>query len=596
MKKVIFSIYFTFILTLLLFLSSSTLYAEELVSKEYEAESDKFKDNLYEQVVEGEKDVEEAIEIIDWSRLEEKHIVGEGDGGHRDGSYHWARFFFPRGINEDEDGNLLIADSQNHRLRKVNSEAENVETIVGISTDYDDYNFPSGGYVDGEIDEAKLNEPRDMAVNSDGTVFFTDGENHSIRKIDDGSVYTFAGSGQAGHIDEIDTEAKFNIPSGIDMDEDNNLYIADSLNGVIRVIDEDGETRTLPMKFREPYDVLLDNDSNSLYVSDSGGQRIWELDIDIVEESKDVQDPDYDLDNEDFLQLYPEQEQEVPELEEEEYVESVVGGGETYMDDSSYIQGDHRDGFGENARFDFPKGMTITEEGTLLVADGWNQSIRAVCPETELVITLYKGDLEGPMDVHLSDDSLFISDMWHNQILELNYNDEMISQKLSHTGNDVQDIIAQMKDEKERVESRFVSGDELILQVENEQVEHLRNDSEIDTWTLDTPPIIEQGRTLIPVQGVLDKLGAELEWQGYEGQVVITIYENLNKDQPTVEEEIILTIDSHTALIDDEQVELDVAPQIFDERTLVPLRFLSERLGHYVEWDSLSREIRIEIE
>ena len=77
-----------------------------------------------------------------------------------------------------------------------------------------------------------------MAVDSDGNVYVADFYNHRIRKITSaGVVGTLAGSGTAGHHDATGTEAQFNGPSGVAVDSDGNLYVADTVNNCIRKIE-----------------------------------------------------------------------------------------------------------------------------------------------------------------------------------------------------------------------------------------------------------------------------------------------------------------------------------------------------------------------
>lgn len=91
----------------------------------------------------------------------------------------------------------------------------------------------------------------------------------------------------------------------------------------------------------------------------------------------------------------------------------------------------------------------------------------------------------------------------------------------------------------------------------------------------DSMPIIEDGRTLVPCRKIFEVFDAEVEWD--DDEEVVTI----NKD----DEEIVLTIGSNIALVNGEEVELDKAPRVEEDRTLVPLRFISENLGLRVEFD-----------
>jgi len=102
----------------------------------------------------------------------------------------------------------------------------------------------------------------------------------------------------------------------------------------------------------------------------------------------------------------------------------------------------------------------------------------------------------------------------------------------------------------------------------------------------DTPPVIKEGRTLVPVRALSEAFGAEVEWVGEEKKVIIT------RD----ETEIILTLNNDTAYVNGDEVKLDVPSEAINNRTLVPLRFILESLGLKVDWDNDTQTIEIEEE
>lgn len=99
----------------------------------------------------------------------------------------------------------------------------------------------------------------------------------------------------------------------------------------------------------------------------------------------------------------------------------------------------------------------------------------------------------------------------------------------------------------------------------------------------DVAPVIESGRTLVPMRAILEAIGATVKWDGATRTVTAT------RGGTTA----ILTIGSRTARINGQRVTLDVPAKVVDGRTLVPLRFLSERLGEKVDWDGQTRTITI---
>jgi hypothetical protein len=102
-------------------------------------------------------------------------LTGATNGGHRDGELALSQFSNPAQLFFDPDGNLYIADSGNHCIRRINTETNMVETVVGIPK--------TAGWKDGGKDEALFNGPWGITVSSDGTVYVGDTGNSRIRKL-----------------------------------------------------------------------------------------------------------------------------------------------------------------------------------------------------------------------------------------------------------------------------------------------------------------------------------------------------------------------------------------------------------------------------
>lgn len=100
----------------------------------------------------------------------------------------------------------------------------------------------------------------------------------------------------------------------------------------------------------------------------------------------------------------------------------------------------------------------------------------------------------------------------------------------------------------------------------------------------DTPPVIKNGRTLIPVKALSQAFGAQVQWIAAEKKVVIT------KGDKT----IVLTLDSNKIYVNGVQVTLDVAATSINNRTVVPLKFIVEQLGLKVKWNGDSQDIEID--
>jgi hypothetical protein len=96
-------------------------------------------------------------------------------------------------------------------------------------------------------------------------------------------------------------------------------------------------------------------------------------------------------------------------------------------------------------------------------------------------------------------------------------------------------------------------------------------------------PIIKDGRTLLPIRTLIESLGGEVQWNEKEQKVTI----ELNGHS------VVFWIGKTTALVDGYKTTLDVAPQIINGRTYIPLRFVSENLGATVDWDATTKTVTI---
>lgn len=105
-----------------------------------------------------------------------------------------------------------------------------------------------------------------------------------------------------------------------------------------------------------------------------------------------------------------------------------------------------------------------------------------------------------------------------------------------------------------------------------------------DGVDFDVPPIVKNGRTLIPVRAIMDKFGAAIAWDEATSTVTIT------KDDTVIK----LVIGSDVALVNGVEVKLDVPAEVSNNRTLVPIRFIAQTLKQKVEYDDASKTIIID--
>ena len=206
-------------------------------------------------------------------------LAGSGAEGSADGRGTEASFKNPGGVAVDSRGNVYVADTQNVLIRKITPDGR-VTTLAGSK---------SQGSSDGKGAEASFRFPTQLAVDSQGNVYVTDGANCLIRKISpDGLVTTLAGSGAQGSADGIGRKASFYFPEGIAVDAAGNLYVSDEDNQLIRKITPEGDVTTLAGRwghvgskngeslkatFNSPNGLALDPTGN-IYVCDQNNNLI----------------------------------------------------------------------------------------------------------------------------------------------------------------------------------------------------------------------------------------------------------------------------------------------------------------------------------
>lgn len=272
-----------------------------------------------------------------------------GTLGNQNGIGNLARFNQPRTIAVYGNGPLHISDN-NNILRKV-TESGSVSSFLGRATEQ--------GSVDGASTDARFNRPYGMAIDKDNNLFVVDSNNHTIRKITStGGVTTFAGlAGSFGQVDGVGDAARFNSPRDIEIDAFGNLYVADYRGQTIRKITPAGEVSTFAgvagstgnvdgpkgeAKFNNPAGLAFDNHGN-LYVTDFSGHTIRKISSD-------------------------------------GNVTTLAGNG----------IGGSTNGTGATARFFQPSSITVDSAGDIYVVDENNALIRKITP-TGVVTTVLTG-------------------------------------------------------------------------------------------------------------------------------------------------------------------------------------------------------------
>jgi sugar lactone lactonase YvrE len=145
----------------------------------------------------------------------------------------------PFGVAVARDGTIYFTDAgENNRIQKISPEG-NLSTLAGSKE----------GFSDGAGAAASFNSPSSLAIDNDGNLFVADTGNDRIRKVTtEGQVTTIAGDGTAGYKDGPAGQAQFNGPIGVAVDARGNVYVADSYNDRIRMIAVDGQVTTIAGK------------------------------------------------------------------------------------------------------------------------------------------------------------------------------------------------------------------------------------------------------------------------------------------------------------------------------------------------------------
>jgi uncharacterized protein (TIGR03437 family) len=206
-----------------------------------------------------------------------------GDGG----AATSAQLDTPTGVALDSSGNLLIADSQNHRVRRVSGGV--ITTVTGTGT---------AGF-NGEVQlvaSAQLNTPHGVAADAAGNIYIADTGNNRVREGQPGgNLFTVGGNGNASYFGDgsAATRGSVNQPQGVAVDAAGNIYIADTLDNVVRKVTTDGVINTIAgfgtpgfsgdggpaikARLNRPRAVAVDAAGN-VYVADTDNGRVRKID------------------------------------------------------------------------------------------------------------------------------------------------------------------------------------------------------------------------------------------------------------------------------------------------------------------------------
>ncbi|MEO6995369.1 MAG: MBG domain-containing protein [Lacunisphaera sp.] len=336
-----------------------------------------------------------------------------GYGGATDGTGGAARFNYPPGVAvSSTTGNVYVADYYNYTIRKITSGGV-VTTLAGLAS--------SAGFANGTGGAAQFNEPQGVAVDGAGNVYVADTANHVIRKITAAGVTTtLAGTaGSPGSADGSGSAAQFNSPSGLAVDGSGNVYVADANNGTIRKITTSGIVSTFAgnanlrgwadgavnlARFGVPSGVAVDAAGN-VYVAETDNNTIRKISAGVVTTLAGSATDRGAVDGTGSAARfnYPgsvavDSSGNVYVADTQNYsIRKITPAGlVTTFAGSSGISS-ITDGTGSAARFNFPTGVAVDSSGTVYVADSGLPTIRKITP-AGLVTTLAGGGNLGSLD------------------------------------------------------------------------------------------------------------------------------------------------------------------------------------------------------
>ena len=238
--------------------------------------------------------------------------------------------------------------------------------------------------------QAAFSDPFGVAVAQDGTIYISDaGESNRIRRITPGGVVTTFAGGNEGFADGAGSAASFNTPSGLAIDSSGNLYVADTANNRIRKVTPAGEVSTMAgdgtagyvdgpaaqARFNGPIGVAVDLRGN-LFVADTYNDRIRLISPDGI-------------------------------------VSTIAGAGTP-----GYADGDRN-----TSLFDTPCGVIVATDGTLIVADTGNDTLRKITPDGNVStwsVSVNGEGISSPVGLALTHDNyLYVTELDRSRVLQL---------------------------------------------------------------------------------------------------------------------------------------------------------------------------------
>ncbi len=370
-----------------------------------------------------------------------------GDGGPATS----AKLNRPHGVFANTSGDIYIADTENHCIRKVDANTQIINTVAGIGG--------SGGFSgDGEAaTSAKLKKPQGVFVNTSGEIYIADTDNNRIRKfVEGGNISTVAGNGTSGYSGDGGpaTSAELDHPKGVCLNNSAEVVIADTNNGCVRQVDIINEISTFgpavgPGLNRPAQIAIYYNVSEGkyyLFIADENNHRIRKLDTstgsimavagtgtlgfsgdtDLATNAELNHPEGVSVDTSANIYIADTENHCIRKVDANTQIINTVAG----IGGSGGFSGDG--GPAASAKLDKPQGVFVDASGNIYIADSNNHRIRKVDAMTQIINTIagkasggFSGDgglavnakLRKPSGVFVdSIGNIFISDTQNNRL------------------------------------------------------------------------------------------------------------------------------------------------------------------------------------
>jgi sugar lactone lactonase YvrE len=267
--------------------------------------------------------------------------------GTNDGVGSQALFAKPFGVAVDALGNLFVADTYNHTVREILPGGATA-TLAGVAGTP---GFRNGSAAPNSTGAALFNYPYGITVDANENIYVADALNNMIRKISHGYVTTLAGAGASGSMDGVGTNAFFSVPVALATDGAGNVYVADYGNNLIRRVSPLGVVTTLAGSAGLSGNANGDNTSSPFFhpsgiaVDDATNLYVADTGNDLIRKI-------------------------TPDDMAANWTATTLTGKAGQLGDA--------DGSGTNASFYLPQGVTVDSLGNVYVGDSLNRTIRRI--------------------------------------------------------------------------------------------------------------------------------------------------------------------------------------------------------------------------